>query len=201
MAKRPRSTPNTQKLRRPTPQTLISLRGLGTILLTLILPPVGLMLMWMRGIFTSRGRLLMTTLATVEMTAVFVLLTPHAELANQYPLPVSPVAVTKAPATEENLSALYNIEELLYQQQMAQVEAESVDETETTTDAELDQRKAEEREAVLNTIVYAVYSHANRYHAQRECGNQTNSRELTVRQAMLEALSPCPDCNPPVWTE
>ena len=25
--------------------------------------------------------------------------------------------------------------------------------------------------------------------------------ELTVREAMMEALSPCPDCNPPVWTE
>ena len=43
-------------------------RGVATLVLTLLLPPVGLMLMWMRQIFTSRGRLLLTGLATLEMT-------------------------------------------------------------------------------------------------------------------------------------
>ena len=191
----------TQTLRRPSRQGPISLRGLGTILLTLVLPPVGLLVMWSRGIFKSRGRLLMTTLATLEMMAFFVLSTPRVELANQYPLPVAPVAVTQAPPDTEKLSALYNIEELLYQQQLAQVIAEGGDETDIMTDEQLEQRKAEEKEVILNTIVYAVFSHAQRYHAQRVCGNQSNGRELTVQQAMLEALSPCPDCNPPVWTE
>lgn len=197
----PRTATTPQKLRRPTRQRAISLRGVGTILLTVILPPAGLLVMWARGVFRARGRLLLTALAMVEMTAVFVLMTPHAELVNQYPLPAAPAAVTPAPEDQETLSALYNIEELLYQQQLAQVVAEGGDETDIMTDAQLEQRKAEEREAVLNTIVYAVFSHANRYHAQRVCGNQTNGRELTVQQAMLEALSPCPDCNPPVWTE
>jgi len=109
--------------------------------------------------------------------------------------------VTQAPAESETLSALYNIEELLYQQQLAQVIAEGGDETDIMTDEQLEQRKAQEKEEILNTIVYAVFSHAQRYHAQRVCGNQSNGRELTVQQAMLEALSPCPDCNPPVWTE
>lgn len=202
MANRTQRTAATPpKLRRPSPQRDISLRGVGTILLTLILPPAGLLVMWARGVFKSRGRLLLTALATVEMTAILVLLTPHAELVNQYPLPAAPAAVTLAPEGEETLSALYNIEELLYQQQLEQVVAEGGDETDIMTDAQLEQRKAEEREAVLNTIVYAVFSHATRYHAQRVCGTQSNGRELTVQQAMLEALSPCPDCNPPVWTE
>ena len=200
MASRKKTT-TTQTLRRPSRQWPISLRGLATILLTLVLPPVGLLVMWSAGVFRTRGRLLLTTLATVEMMGMFVLMTPHAELANQYPLPVAPAPVTPAPAESETLSALYNIEELLYQQQLAQVIAEGGDETDIMTDEQLEQRKAQEKEEILNTIVYAVFSHAQRYHAQRVCGNQSNGRELTVRQAMLEALSPCPDCNPPVWTE
>ena len=194
-------TTTTQTLRRPSRQGPISLRGLGTILLTLVLPPVGLLVMWSQGIFKSRGRLLMTTLATLEMMVFFVLRTPRVELANQYPLPVPPVAVTQAPPDSEKLSALYNIEELLYQQQLEQVIAQGGDETDLMSDEQKEALKAEEKEAVLNTIVYAVFSHAQRYHAQRVCGNQSNGRELTVREAMLEALSPCPDCNPPVWTE
>ena len=197
----PRKNTTTQTLRRPSRQMPISLRGLGTILLTLVLPPVGLLVMWSAGVFRTRGRLLLTTLATIEMMAAFVLMTPHAELANQYPLPVPPAPVTQAPPDSEKLSALYNIEELLYQQQLAQVIADGGNEEDIMTDEQLEQRKAQEKEEVLNTIVYAVFSHAQRYHAQRVCGNQSNGRELTVREAMLEALSPCPDCNPPVWTE
>ena len=202
MAVRKRTAPATQTLRRPTPQRLISLRGVGTIVLTLLVPPVGLMVMWARGIFTNRGRLLITGLATVQMTLILVLMTPHAELVNQYPLPVTPVAVTRSPEQDEKLNALYNIETLLYQQQTAQTApAQSAAEPEATADPQAELDRAAQREAVLNTIVYSVYSHANRYHAQPVCGKQTNSRELTVQQAMLEALSPCPDCNPPVWTE
>ena len=55
-----------------------------------------------------------------------------------------------------------------------------------------------QREQTLNTIVYSVFSGAKRYHAGRVCGTQTNGRELTVREAMSEALIPCPDCSPPV---
>ena len=193
--------PTTQNLRRPSRQGPVSMRGLGTILLTLLLPPVGLLVMWSMGLFKSRGRLLVTALATLEMMGIFVLMTPHAELTSQYPLPVAPVAVTQAPEGTETLTALYNIEELLYEQQVAQVLAEGGKEEDVMTDEQLERRKAEEKEATLNTIVYAVFNHAQRYHAQRVCGNQTNNRELTVQQAMLEALSPCPDCNPPVWTE
>lgn len=195
------TAPTTQTLRRPSPQRAISLRGLGTILLTLVLPPVGLLLMWCLGVFRVRGRMLLTTLATLEMMAFFVLITPKVELQDQLPLPVPPAAVTQPPAQDETLTALYNIEELLYQEQLAQVIAEGGDEEDIMTDEQLAARKAEEREAVMNTTVYAVYNNARLYHSQRVCGNQTNARELTVGEAMMEALSPCPDCNPPVWTE
>lgn len=195
-----RSNTSTRGLRRPSRQGAMANRSVWTIALLILLPPVGLLVMWYKGIFQSRGRLLLTTLSVIEMTLLFVLLTPRAELTAQAPLPVAPVAVTKAPE-EENLSALYNIEELLYQQQLQQVVAEGGQEEDIMSDAQKEAKQSAEREAVLNTTVYAVFRNAQRYHSQMVCGTQTNGRALTVREAMLEALSPCPDCNPPVWTE
>lgn len=195
-----RNKTSAQAIRRPSNPRPLSGRGLGVILLLLILPPVGLLVLWRQGVFRTRGRMLLTTLATVEMMLLVVLLTPRPTLTSQLPLPVSPQAVTQAPETD-NLSALYNIEELLYQQQLEQVKAQGGDETDLMTEEQKLQSQEIEREEILNTVVYAVYNHAQRYHSQRVCGTQSNNRELTVREAMMEALSPCPDCNPPVWTE
>lgn len=195
-----RNNTSSQAIRRPSKQRAISMRGLGVILLLLILPPVGLLVLWYRGVFRARGRMVLTALATAEMMLLCVLLTPRPALVNQLPLPISPPAVTQAPETD-NLSALYNIEELLYQQQLEQVKAMGGDETDLMTEEQKLQSQEIEREQILNTVVYAVFNGATRYHAQRVCGTQSNNRELTVREAMLEALSPCPDCNPPVWTE
>lgn len=195
-----RNQTSAQAIRRPTKQRAISGRGLGVILLLILLPPVGLLVLWYRGVFRARGRMVLTGLATVEMMLLVVLLTPKPTLANQLPLPIPPAAVTQAPE-EDTLSALYNIEELLYQQQLEQVKAQGGDERDLMTEEQKLQSQEIEREEILNTTVYAVFNGAQRYHAQRVCGTQSNNRELTVRQAMLEALSPCPDCNPPVWTE
>ena len=196
-----RSKTTTPNLRRPSSPIRGSRRGIGLIVLTVLLPPIGLMLIWYTGAFESRGRMAMTALAVVEMTLLGVLLTPRAQLVAQAPVPVAPVAVTHAP-TEDNLSALYNIEELLYEQQLAQVVAQGGSESDIIdNNPQADAQREARREEVLNTIVYCVYRNAQRYHAQMVCGTQSNRRALTVREAMLEALSPCPDCNPPVWTE
>lgn len=195
-----RNKTSAQAIRRPTKARAISARGLGVIILLILLPPAGLLVLWRMGVFRARGRMLLTALATVEMTLLVVLLTPRPALTSQLPLPVAPQAVTQAPETD-NLSALYNIEELLYQQQLEQVKAQGGDEKDLMTEEQKLQSQEIEREEILNTVVYAVFNHAQRYHSQRVCGTQSNNRELTVRQAMLEALSPCPDCNPPVWTE
>ena len=195
-----RNRTSSQAMRRPTKERVISARGLGVILLLLILPPVGLLVLWHRGVFRTRGRMLLTALATLEMTLLVVLLTPKPTLTSQLPLPVAPPEVTQAPE-EETLSALYNIEELIYQQQLEQVRAQGGNEDDLLTEEQKLQNQEIQREEILNTTVYAVFSHAQRYHSQRVCGTQSNNRELTVREAMMEALSPCPDCNPPVWTE
>ena len=195
-----RNNTSTQSMRLPTKQRAISGRGLGVILLLLLVPPVGLLILWYQGIFRARGRMVLTALAAVEMTLLFILITPKPQLVSQLPLPVAPPLVTKAPEGE-TLTALYNIEELLYQQQLEAVKAQGGDENDLLTEEQKLENQEAEREEILNTVVYAVFNKATRYHADRVCGTQSNNRELTVREAMLEALSPCPDCNPPVWTE
>ena len=79
----PRDKGYTTGVKRPSAERAISLRGVVGLALTLLLPPVGLMVMWSLGVFRTRGRMLLTTLATVEMMVFFVLITPKAELADQ----------------------------------------------------------------------------------------------------------------------
>lgn len=189
-------TPNMQ---RPGGNRGVSGRGVAGLVLAFLLPPVGLFFLWRRGVFRTRGRMLISILSTAEMMAICLLVMPKAELSTQLPSPVTPAAVTAAPEGE-TLNALSNIEELLYQQQLAQVLAEGGTEEDLMTDEELEQRRLEEEEAIRNTIVYSVYNGARYYHADRICGTQTNGRELTVGEAMQERLGACPNCNPPAIT-
>ena len=191
----------TQELRRPSKQRLISLRGLFSIALLVLLPPVGLLFLWNQGVFRTRGRMVLTALATVEMMALCVLLTPRPQLVSQLPLPVAPAAVTPAPQ-EENLNALYNIEQLLYEQQLAQVLEQGGTASDLLTEEEKLEMANQQNEEAYETTVYSVFGDdAIYYHATKVCRTQTNGRELTVRDALREGLQPCPYCNPPTVTE
>lgn len=174
-------------------------RGVWGFLLAILLPPVGLMFLWRRGVFRLRGRMFMTAIATVEMMVFAVLLMPRSTLETHLPAPHVPVAVTQAPETD-TITALSNIEQLLYEQQLAEVKSQGGTEDSLMSEADLEQQRLEEEEALKNTIVYSVYNGAIRYHANKICGTQTNGRQLTVEQAMQEGLAVCPNCNPPVWT-
>lgn len=171
-------------------------RGLIGLILAILLPPIGLLYLWRSGVFRTRGRMLVSIVSTIEMLVVCLLLIPKEEMISYLPAPQTPVAVTAAPASD-TLNALSNIEQLLYEQQLANVVAAGGDATDLMTDEEKAEAEAAEREEVLNTIVYAVYRGAVRYHAIPICGNQSNNRELTVREAQQEGLAVCPDCNPP----
>ena len=184
-------------VQRPSRQRAVSSRGVVGIVLSLLMPPVGLFFLWTQGVFRTRGRMLLTVISTVEMMFLFMWLTPKQELAPRVPVPAAPVAVTAAPEGEA-LNALYNIEQLLYEQQLAQVLAAGGTERDLLTEEQKLQEASDQNEAIYNTVVYSVYSKATYYHSGKVCGNQTNGRELTVRQAIQEGLSPCPDCNPPV---
>lgn len=171
-------------------------RGIFAIVMCVLCPPLGLMLMWRLDIFRVRGRMLLTALATVEMGVVAVLLMPRATLDTASVVPGAPARVTPAPESDVR-TALSNMDDILYQQQLAQVIAEGGSEEDLLSDEERAAQQAAEQEAILNTIVYSVNSGARLYHAAPICGNQSNRRELTVREAKLEGLGPCPDCNPP----
>ena len=190
----------TAGVERPSAKRTISLRGLVGLVLTVLLPPVGLFFLWRLGIFRTRGRMLLTGLATVEMTALVVLLTPHQALTPRLPVPAPPAQVTPSP-TEEVLTALYNSEELVYQNKLEQVKAAGGTERDLLTEEEKLEIANDETEAIYDTIVYSVYgSEAVYYHATKVCRTQTNGRELTVRDALRQGLQPCPYCNPPTVT-
>ena len=174
-------------------------RALPALLLTLILPPLGILLMWRKGIFRMRGRAFITLLATIEMAIIFGAMMPEKELIQVQPVPQVPVAVTQAP-NDTVVTALSNIDQLLAQQQ-AQMEGSQPDVTQAPTDDEVAAaaEKAAQQQAILNTIVYSVYNNARYYHAAEKCEGQTNRRQLTVQQAMSEGMGVCPKCNPPVY--
>ena len=173
-------------------------RALRALLLNFILPPVGLIYMWSRGIFRTRGRIVLTVVAVVEM-AILLIWDPLGWMpgnggpAKVAPVPGSAIAVTHAP-DDETINALSNIDDLLA------IGVSNPDET-LSPDATPRLTQAEElalKEEIYNTVVYSVYRGANYYHSSTVCGNQSNGRALTVREALEEGLGACPDCDPPV---
>ena len=178
-------------------RTRRSNRALGGLLLTLLLPPIGIAYLWRRGVFRTRGRVLLSCVATIEMAVLLALLLPTAELPQEAPMAHLPVAVTIAP-DDGIVSALSNIDQLLAQQQAAEAAASATEAP--LTDEEAAAQHAAEQEAILNTIVYSVYSNAKYYHAAEICGTQSNRRALTIREAMNEGMGACKNCNPPVYT-
>lgn len=178
-------------------RTRRSNRALGGLLLTLLLPPIGIAYLWRRGVFRTRGRVLLSCVATIEMAVLLALLLPTAELPQEAPMAHLPVAVTIAP-DDGIVTALSNIDQLLAQQQAADAAASATEVP--LTDEEAAAQHAAEQEAILNTIVYSVYSNAKYYHAAEICGTQSNRRALTIREAMNEGMGACKNCNPPVYT-
>ena len=183
-------TPNME-----TPNRKKGNRGLFGLILTLVLPPVGLAYLWRAGVFRTRGRMLITALATIEMAVIFSFMLPQDELLSQAPVPVAPVAATIAP-DDGVVSALDNLDQLLAERQ-AELDAQAGITPEPTQD---DAAYQAEQEAILNTIVYSVYGDSARYyHKDSVCGTQSNRRALTVQEAMGLGMGACPNCNPPVY--
>lgn len=197
-----RSNPTSYgRVKQPSKQRAVSNRAALGLALTLLLPPVGLLYLWHQGVFRTRGRMLVTALATVEMALLVVWLTPHAELTPRVPVPAAPPQVTAAPQGE-TLNALYNIEQLLYEQQLAQVEAQGGTASDLLTEEQKLELVNQQNEEAYATTVYSVFGDdAIYYHATKVCRTQTNGRELTVRDALRAGLQPCPYCNPPTVTE
>ena len=183
-------TPNME-----TPSRKKGNRGLFGLILTLVLPPVGLAYLWRAGVFRTRGRMLITALATIEMAVIFSFMLPQDEMLSQAPVPVAPVAATIAP-DDGVVSALDNLDQLLAERQ-AELDAQAGITPEPTQD---DAAYQAEQEAILHTTVYSVFGDSARYyHKDSVCGTQSNRRALTVQEAMGLGMGACPNCNPPVY--
>ena len=169
-------------------------RGVFAMLLCFLLPPLGLMFLWRKGVFMLRGRVLITLLATVEMMIIAVLLTPASVVSTVTPIPGSAERYTAA-SESDALTALSNMDELIRQQQAA--------EAGETYISPVDQAaQLAQQQEILNTIVYTYNgSGARYYHSVTVCGNQSNLRSRTVQEALAKQLGPCPDCNPPVYSQ
>ena len=174
-------------------------RSLPAILLCVLIPPVGLALLWRKGVFMMRGRVLLTAISTIEMACVFALLLPPSVIQPEVPVASVPVAVTTAP-DDGTTTALTNLEQVLAERARAEAEANGDPLPIDEKDPEAQEKLRQEQEAILNTTVYAVYNNAKMYHAREVCGTQSNRRQLTVQEALLEGLGACPNCNPPVFT-
>ena len=82
-------------------------RGPFCLALTLLIPPLGLLFLWRNGVFRTRGRMLLTVVATIEMAVIFTIAMPKPELYTSLPVPVVPLAVTPAPK-DDVVTALSN---------------------------------------------------------------------------------------------
>lgn len=168
-------------------------RGAFGIALTLLLPPIGLMFLWRKGVFRTRGRILITAVATIEMAVAIALMMPAASITTAMPIPGAAARFTPAPESEV-LTALSNMDELLRQQQAAEAGETYV--------SPIDQAAMmAQQEEILASTVYTYNGEGARYyHSVTVCGNQSNLLTLTVEEALAKGLGPCPDCNPPIYS-
>ena len=172
-------------------------RAILALILLVLLPPVGIAYMWYKGIFAVRGRVLLTVVGVVIMTAMFGFLMPKNSVVEIRPSAVKASLRTPLP-TDSELNALSNMEELL-----AGIENRPVvesDYNEATGQTVADDGAGEatpEPEDPMAAVVYSVRSGAKYYHKSGECNGQVNRRTLTVAQALNEGLKPCGRCDPP----
>lgn len=171
-------------------------RAAFSLILLALLPPLGMLLIWRRRIFQTRGRVLLTVLSALLLSAEIYLLLPTQSVSSVKPSPVKAALRTEIPE-DDALNALSNMDELL-----AGVENTTVINTDLTEDgttvAEQQAQATEEPVTdVMQTAVYCVRSGAKYYHTAAECNGQVNRRSLTVEQAVSEGLTACRRCNPP----
>ena len=162
------------------------------LVLTLLIPPLGVIYAWRAGVFPVAGRIALTAVGCLVLGGIFYLGMPRETPQPITPTPVSPGRVTLQSETDVT-TALSNIDSLLGL--MDEPEATPVPKTESELQEEA--TEAARQEAILNMTVYAVEEDPKYYHAVEVCRDQINGRKLTIREAINEGLGPCGRCHPP----
>lgn len=177
----------------------LSSRAAKALALCFLLPPIGLLYMWRKGVFVLRGRIIVTAISCIEMMVlcslgIFGLFDWDEMPPAVYPVPGQAAAVTAHP-DDETINALSNIDEIIAQG-MAANNADETIAPDATPMLTQDEMLAQQQE-VLNTVVYSVFRGAKYYHVSTVCGNQSNGRALTIAEALAEQMGACPNCDPP----
>ena len=75
-------------------ERFFSTRALTAFLLLIILPPVGIALLWRKKIFLTRGRILLTAVSTLILMAMLIPLMPEGGMQTVTPSPNLPTSFT-----------------------------------------------------------------------------------------------------------
>ena len=160
------------------------------LFLTVVLPPVGVLLAWRSKRLNAALRVALSVCALGVMTGAFVLLRGASPTNGMLPTPQTPVlagygnaaqtpepaADAYAPAGQEGYTVTYG---------------DGTTEGTAAQDGELPMDPTAQA-----IIVYAVTNNAQYYHKQEICDMQTNSRRLLLQDAIAEGLQPCTKCYP-----
>ena len=172
-------------------------RAILALVLLVLLPPVGIAMMWYKGIFAVRGRVLLTVVGTIIMTVMFGFLMPRNTVVEIQPSAVKASLRTPLP-TDAALNALSNMDELLAGiENTTVVQSDYNEATGQTVAEDATVEATPEPEDPMAAVVYSVRSGAKYYHKASECNGQVNRRTLTVAQALNEGLKACGRCDPP----
>ena len=160
------------------------------LFLTVVLPPVGVLLAWRSKRLNAALRVARSVCALGVMTGAFVLLRGASPTNGMLPTPQTPVLAGygNAAQTPEPAADAYD---------PAGQEGYTVTYGDGTTEG----TAAQDGELPMDPtaqaiIVYAVTNNAQYYHKQEICDMQTNSRRMLLEDAIAEGLQPCSKCYP-----
>lgn len=161
--------------------------------LCLILPPIGLIVVWRSGRINNILRAVYSAAALAALTVMFsITVNAPAAVTGILPVPKTPshagydanaIAATATPAP-------VIIDEFAdYGDFTVSYGTPVTDENGVVIEDQLPVDPASQV-----TIVYAVTNNATYYHSQQMCDMQNNSRRLLLEDAIAEGLKPCEKC-------
>lgn len=161
-------------------------------ILCILLPPIGLLLIWRSDRVPMVIRLACSLAGTAAMTFLFTLLLPSEKTGSLIrPTPVTPVSAGYGVAANEPVQLPDATSPAAPAQPDTAPEQPAAD---PLSGATAPQPTAGDGALDPETVVYAVTNNAVSYHLQEICDTQTNNRTLTLQEALNEGLTPCEKC-------
>ena len=155
----------------------------------LLLPPVGLVILWRSRRMTFHLRMALSAVAFISMTLIFFLLMRPAEIPSTIrPMPSTPTIAGYGSVSQNTVNVV--IPSGTSNNVPAQPGAAPAPVVGSVSEP------VNQTVGVLSgdSIVFAVTNNASSYHLYEICDFQENRRALTLAQALAEGLTPCTKC-------